>query len=45
MRFVAITMLAVLTNAAVADSRPLNKAGVIIASTVDTPPVLSLAAQ
>ena len=45
MRYVAITMLAALTNATVVGSRPLNRAGVITASTVDTPPALSLAAQ
>jgi hypothetical protein len=45
MRFVADTMATVQTKDNVVDSKPLNKVGVITASTVDTPLALSLAAQ
>jgi hypothetical protein len=45
MQFVAITQAAVRIDEVEVDSKPQSRAGVITASTVDTQPVLSLAAQ
>jgi len=45
MRFAVAIMATARTKDNVVDSRPLNKVGAITASIVDTPLVLSLAAQ